>query len=62
MAAHFVILAWRIPRTGKYVGTIVHMVTKSWTQLKRPSVHIIYYYSTNKIYKIMWKTNYELFL
>ena len=56
MATRFVILAWRIPWTEKCV------VTKSWTQLKRLSLHIIYYCSTNKIYKIVGETNYELFL
>ena len=62
MASRFVILAWRSPWTEKCVGTTVHRVTKSWTQLKRLSLHIIYYCSTNKIYKIVGETNYELFL
>ena len=33
------ILAWRIPRTEEPGGLSVHGVTKSWTRLKRFTVH-----------------------
>ena len=33
MATHSSILAWRIPMDRGARGTIVHKVTKSWTQL-----------------------------
>ena len=39
MATHSSILAWRIPRTEEPGGLSVHGVTKSWTRLKRFTVH-----------------------
>ena len=38
MATHSSIIAWRIPWTRSLAGT-VHRVEKSWTQLKRLSMH-----------------------
>ena len=39
MATHFSILAWRIPWTEKPGKATVHGVAKSWTQVKRLSMH-----------------------
>ena len=39
MAMHSSILAWRIPVDRGAWWATVHMVTKSWTQLKQPSTH-----------------------
>ena len=39
MATHSGILAWRIPMDGGAWWATVHGVTKSWTQLKRLSMH-----------------------
>ena len=36
---HCSILAWRIPVNGRAWQATVHGVTKSWTQLKRLSMH-----------------------
>ena len=36
---HCSILAWRIPLNGGAWQATVHGVTKSWTQLKRLSMH-----------------------
>ena len=38
MAIHSSILAWRIPWTED-LGTTVHRVAQSWTQLKQLSMH-----------------------
>ena len=37
MATHSSILAWRIAWTEEALWTMVHRVSKSWTQLKRLS-------------------------
>ena len=42
MATHSSILAWKIPRTEKPGGAIVHGVTKSQTRLNM----LVYYYTT----------------
>ena len=39
MATHSSILAWRIPWTEERGRPQSMRVTKSWTQLKRPSMH-----------------------
>ena len=41
MATHSSILAWRIPMARGAWRATVHRVAKSWTQLKRPSMHMI---------------------
>ena len=41
MTTHSSILAWRILRTEE-LGRLVHRVTKSWTQMKRLSMHAMH--------------------
>ena len=56
MATHSSILVWRIPWTEEPGGLhTVHMVTKSWTQLKQFRIHA-YIVQKKKIFSIKCET------